>query len=195
MMQAACCKAKDRHLPTFLMDNFARRLLFPPEKKISKFISPGIVIADIGCGPGYYTIPMAERVGKQGKVYAADSDEKSIKALRAKSEERSIQSIIEAHTASAASLRFIADRSVDFAFSNGVLCCMVDHQGAVDEIKRILKPSGIAYISVTKALRKKDARAVPAEEWKRILECFRVRENGKRLTTLWATVSLKDENL
>ncbi len=69
---------------------------------------------------------------------------------------------------------------------------MADHAGALAEIKRILKPDGLAYISVTKVLRKKDPRTVTKEEWKRILEGFWVQENGEGLTSRWAAVSLKE---
>lgn len=195
MTQAACCKTKDRHIPTFIMDCFVRRLISPPKKKVSKFISIGSVVADIGCGPGHYTVPMAELVGPGGKVYAVDSDPKSIEALKAKADARGLQNAIETHATSAASLEFLPDRSVDFAFANGLLCCMVDHAGAVAEIKRILKPHGLAYISVTKVLRKHDPRAVTKEEWKGMLDGFNVRETGKGFMNRWATVSLKDKLL
>jgi ubiquinone/menaquinone biosynthesis C-methylase UbiE len=124
----------DRHLPTFLLDNFIRRLISPPEKWISKYISAGISVADIGCGPGVFTIPMAQAVGKEGKVFAVDSDLRSIEAVRAKSREHALQEILEAHCTSAVNLAPIRDRSVDFAFANGVLCCMEDHPGALAEI-------------------------------------------------------------
>ncbi len=32
----------------------------------------GQTVADVGCGPGLYTFPMAEKVGPRGKVYAVD---------------------------------------------------------------------------------------------------------------------------
>jgi ubiquinone/menaquinone biosynthesis C-methylase UbiE len=134
-MRAACCKTNDRHIPTFIMDNFVRRLFFPP-KKVAKFLSGGSVVADIGCGPGYFTILMAELVGSTGKVYAADSDPKSIKVLKAKSNARELGNVIEAHTTSAANLGAVPDRSVDFVFANAVICCMVDHAGAVADRKR-----------------------------------------------------------
>lgn len=171
------------------MDNFVRRLVSPPMKKISKFVSPGIRVADLGCGPGHFTLPLAELVGGQGKVYAVDSDPKSIRALIAKIE--GFQGVIEAHISSASTLQFIPDRSIDFAFASGLLCCMIDHAGAVAEIKRILKPTGLAYISVTKVFRKKDLKAVSREEWNRILTTFNVRESGEGLLNRWATVSLE----
>ena len=191
-MQAACCKTNDRHLPTFVMDNFVRRWFSPPEKKISRFLSAGFVVADVGCGPGYFTIPIAERVGSKGKVYAADLDPKSIKALEAKSDAHGLANVIEAHTTSAADLGAIPDRSIDFVFANGLLCCMVDHAGALAEIKRILKPQSLAYLSITKMCRRKDPRSVSKEEWERVLEGFKVHESGENLLNRWATVSLKD---
>jgi ubiquinone/menaquinone biosynthesis C-methylase UbiE len=187
MIGNACCSPKDRHLPTFVMDNFVRRLISPPEKKVSRFVTPGIVTADIGCGPGYFTVPIAERVGASGKVYAADADPKSIDALKAKMSARGLQNIVEAQTTSAASLKFIPDQSIDFAFANDVLCCMVDHRGAIDEIKRILKPHGLCYLSVTKLYRKRDPRAVTKEEWHQILEGFDVQETGEGVMNRWAT--------
>ncbi len=38
-------------------------------------IEPGMTVADIGAGEGYYTIRLAERVGAKGRVLAQDIDE------------------------------------------------------------------------------------------------------------------------
>ena len=35
-------------------------------------IKPGMTVADIGAGEGYYTVRLAERVGKDGRVLAED---------------------------------------------------------------------------------------------------------------------------
>jgi predicted methyltransferase len=35
-------------------------------------ISPGARVADVGAGSGYFTVRLARRVGRQGKVYAVD---------------------------------------------------------------------------------------------------------------------------
>jgi len=188
-MQGRCCEQKDRHLPTVVMDNFIRRLISPPEKKIRKFVSSGIVAADFGCGPGYFTVPMAEMIGPAGKVYAVDSDLRSIQTVRRKAQTRGLENIIETHVASAADANYIPSASVDFIFANGLLCCMTDHKGAVSEIKRILKPTGTAYLSVAKLPRRNDSRAVPKEEWHQILTGFRIIERRDGLLNRWAVVS------
>jgi ubiquinone/menaquinone biosynthesis C-methylase UbiE len=174
------------------MDNFVRRWISPPRKKLAKFACIGSVMADIGCGPGHFTIPMAELAGPTGKVYAVDADPKSISVLKEKTSSRGLQSIIEDDVTSAADMKFIPDQSVDFVFANSVLCCMVDHDGAVAEIKRILKPSGLGYLSVATLFRKNDIRAVPKTEWKKILEGFEVQETHDGILNRWATVRLKN---
>jgi len=187
-MPGTCCDQTDRHLPTAVMDNFIRRLISPPEKKISKFVCYGSVAADLGCGPGYFTVPMAKRVGQNGKVYAVDSDAKSIQKLREKTG-AGLQGVVEARTASAAHVDMVPDRSVDFVLANGLLCCMSDHEGAIAEIKRILKPTGIAYLSVSKICRRSDPKAVRREEWNKILQDFEVKERNEGVLNRWAVVS------
>jgi predicted RNA methylase len=44
------------------------------------------VVADLGCGLGYFTLALAEFVGPEGRVYAVDSDGKAIRALEKKAE-------------------------------------------------------------------------------------------------------------
>jgi len=194
MSETTCCEIRDRRIPTFLTDNFLRRLISPPKKRLSKFVSAGVAVADVGCGPGHFTIPIAELVGPEGKVYAADSDPKSVQVLKGKLDGAETRRRVQAEIASAANLEFVPSASVDFVFANDVLCCMADHAGAVAEIKRILKPQGHAYISITRSFRRMDPRAVTKEEWKQILNSFNVRENGEGFTNQWAVVSLKDNS-
>ena len=44
-------------------------------------ISPGMTVADIGAGEGYYTVRLAEKVGAKGRVLAEDIDPGAIERL------------------------------------------------------------------------------------------------------------------
>jgi ubiquinone/menaquinone biosynthesis C-methylase UbiE len=44
-------------------------------------IKPGMTVADIGAGEGYYTVRLSERVGPRGRVLAQDIDQQAIRRL------------------------------------------------------------------------------------------------------------------
>ena len=44
-------------------------------------IQPGMTVADIGSGEGYYTVRLADRVGKKGRVLAEDIDRDALARL------------------------------------------------------------------------------------------------------------------
>ena len=44
-------------------------------------LRPGMTVADIGAGGGYYTVRLAERVGSQGRVLAQDIDRAALERL------------------------------------------------------------------------------------------------------------------
>ncbi|MCZ6652387.1 MAG: class I SAM-dependent methyltransferase, partial [Planctomycetota bacterium] len=45
-------------------------------------LRPSERIADVGCGPGYFTLPLAEAVGPAGKVWAVDVQAEMLDRLR-----------------------------------------------------------------------------------------------------------------
>lgn len=49
-------------------------------------VSPGMTVADIGAGEGYYTVRLAARVGAKGRVLAQDIDEGALGRLGARIE-------------------------------------------------------------------------------------------------------------
>jgi ubiquinone/menaquinone biosynthesis C-methylase UbiE len=97
-----------------------RKLFEPPQRLIEPYVKKSQVVADLGSGPGYYTLVMAKSVGPEGKVYAVDLDKKCIRALGKKADKAGFHNI-EAHAGSAADLGFIKDKSVDFILANGLL--------------------------------------------------------------------------
>ena len=183
---------RDKHFPLFAHDNPFRRLFMPPRRFVESFVAKDQAVADVGCGPGFYTLPLAECAGSGGKIYAVDSDENAIRAVERKAGERGIRSI-ETRVSSAGDLSFIKAGTVDFVLANGLLCSLAprERDSAVSEIKRILKPGGRAYISVAKGPWSYVSRA----DWEKILEGFRIERKCRQgfvIADRWAVVSLKD---
>lgn len=161
----------------------------PALQRIQAYVTRGQTIADIGCGWGAFSFDLADIVGTEGKVYAVDLSRKCVDQIRMDADRRAYSNI-EPHAASAADLTFIEDRSVDFVFANGLLCSMaIGRQAAVAEVKRILKPSGYAYLSLGMRY---PFGYVSHDEWESILSGFKVQRGGS-YREKWALVSLKEE--
>jgi len=53
----------------------------------------GSVVADVGCGRGYFTFHLARRVGSEGKVYAEDIDKERLASVEREARERRLSQI------------------------------------------------------------------------------------------------------
>lgn len=56
-------------------------------------IKPGMTVADIGAGEGYYTVRLAERVGSQGRVLAQDIDRDVLDRLGSRVERERLDNV------------------------------------------------------------------------------------------------------
>jgi ubiquinone/menaquinone biosynthesis C-methylase UbiE len=164
---------RDKHFPVFFHDNWLRRKLDDPRKFVERYIRAGQTAADLGCGPGFFTLALAATVGPAGRVYAVDSDERAVRNVERKAGEGDVRNI-DVRAVSASQIGFIPDGSVDFVLCHGLLCSMAPSErgSAVAEIKRVLKPDGLAYLSVATG----PWSYVGRKEWECILEGFEVRE-------------------
>ena len=56
-------------------------------------LEPGMTVADIGAGEGYYTVRLAEKVGTNGRVLAQDIDEGAINRLAERVNRESLDNV------------------------------------------------------------------------------------------------------
>jgi ubiquinone/menaquinone biosynthesis C-methylase UbiE len=74
---------------------FTRASWQHPDRVIESLsIQSGYQVADIGAGDGYFTFALADAVGPSGRVYAVDVDEKTVRTLEKKVEERGYSNIV-----------------------------------------------------------------------------------------------------
>jgi ubiquinone/menaquinone biosynthesis C-methylase UbiE len=65
----------------YILLNPFRKLLENPEKLLRQLVWEGMTILEPGCGMGYFTLPLARMVGPQGKVVAAEIQDKMLSVL------------------------------------------------------------------------------------------------------------------
>ncbi len=56
-------------------------------------IRPGMTVADVGAGAGYYTVRLADRVGKKGRVLAEDIDKDALARLGSRVETEHLDNV------------------------------------------------------------------------------------------------------
>ncbi len=115
-----------------------------PQKIITQLhIQPGTSVADLGAGIGAYTIPLAKMVGQNGKVYACEVQQDMLVRIENEIKAQGITNIQTVHSNIEAKLGTkLRDQSIDWVIVANVLFQVENRPGFVQEIARILKPSG-----------------------------------------------------
>lgn len=125
----------------FMLNNPLRRHFAPPEKLISKFaVSPSDVVVDFGCGPGYFTIPIAKISRRTIGV-----DVSSVMLDKART--RSIKEGVQIELMQSDGTRIdLPDSNVDLIILVHVFHEIENQRKVLTEFLRILKPEGRVVI-------------------------------------------------
>lgn len=104
----------------------------------------GMTMADLGSGPGFFTIPMAKITGEKGLVYAVDSDQNMLDSLKENIAKAGGNPKVIKTVNSDVCDTGIPKESVDFVLFANVLHEVDDRKAFFQEVKRISKRT--AYI-------------------------------------------------
>ena len=78
----------------FIHDNPLRRRLSDPFQTLENAgLKPGLKVLEVGCGPGFFTIPAAKIVTESGKVYALDVHPLALEKVQTKIEIEKISNV------------------------------------------------------------------------------------------------------
>lgn len=109
-------------------------------EEVSSSLGNGAVILDVGCGPGFMSLPLAGMPGT-AKVICLDLSDEMLTALRENAEKAGLTGRIQVVKAPASSSG-LGDASVDLVVSNNVVHELADPREVLTEWMRILKPGG-----------------------------------------------------
>lgn len=107
-------------------------------------IQPAEIIADLGCGMGYFTVKLAERVGPDGKVTALDIDNYKLNQLRLIKRYDNLEQI-EIVKNNADDIKLAAG-SCDKIVLLNTYHELTDFKEVLAQCKKALKPNGKIYI-------------------------------------------------
>jgi ubiquinone/menaquinone biosynthesis C-methylase UbiE len=116
-------------------------LLRDPYKALTKAgLEPGQRVLEIGCGPGFFTVPAAEIVEENGSVLALDVNPLAVEHVGAKIEQAGVQNaqVIQANAAATG----LPDHDFDLVFVFGIAHPIGGMDEIWAEIHRLLKKDG-----------------------------------------------------
>ncbi len=107
-------------------------------------VGPGRSILDVGCGPGYASLDLAQIVGPNGQVVGVDESEPYIAFANGQARQRGLTQarFFVADAAQLHTLEGLQDLRFDIAYLRWVLCFVPDPAGVVAAVARHLKPGG-----------------------------------------------------
>ncbi len=123
------------------LDSPKRRELLPPFETLKGLeMCEGEIVADVGCGIGYFAIPAAEIGGPESRVYAIDVSQEMLDETCKAAKEKGLTNI-EPVKSSEYDL-VLEDGAVTYCFICNVLHEIANIGRFVSELKRILKSHG-----------------------------------------------------
>lgn len=115
-----------------------------PEAIVSQMkIVPGMKVAHFGCGSGFFTFPMAKKVGEEGEIFALDILGQKVDLVKSRAKEQGLKNILarqvnlENKNGSG-----LTDESVDWVVMVNMLHQNGKKSRIIAEAKRVLKEEG-----------------------------------------------------
>ncbi len=139
---------KPMHNLNFRMVTFILKIrdVFYPPKYILKDVGirPGDCVLDFGCGPGSYSIAIAELLAGTGKVFALDMHPLAIKKVNQTAQKKKLANIKTILSDCATGL---PSNSVDIVLLYYIFNDLKQPEKVLHELYRVLKPQGILSFS------------------------------------------------
>ncbi|MGA9294079.1 MAG: class I SAM-dependent methyltransferase [Ignavibacteriaceae bacterium] len=126
------------------LDSKIRSWLQNPVKILKPYVKKNITVMDIGCGPGFFTLPIARLVGENGKVIAADLQEGMLQKLHQKIAGTELEERIRLHKCEQDQIGIM--EKLDFVLAFYMVHEIPKQDDFFKELKSLLNPNGSIFI-------------------------------------------------
>jgi ubiquinone/menaquinone biosynthesis C-methylase UbiE len=148
----------------FWLVNPLRRLVESPDELVGPYVEPGMTVLDPGCGFGYFSLPLAQMVGPEGRVVCVDLEPRAVERLKRRAAKKGLADRIDARPCEARSLGLDDYRGrIDLVTVMNTLHEFEDLPGFLDQAVALLKPGGRMLVVEPKGHVNKDNFAAELE--------------------------------
>jgi ubiquinone/menaquinone biosynthesis C-methylase UbiE len=113
-----------------------------PIKILSPYVREGMTVLEPGPGMGFFTLPLAQLVGRSGRVIAVDLQPKMIAGLKRRAAKANLLDRIDARLTSAETMALIdVEGQVDFTLAFAMVHEFPDAAKFFAEVARVSKPN------------------------------------------------------
>ena len=125
----------------YILLNPLRRLMQDPGRILAPHLESGMTALDAGCAMGFFSLPMAEMVGSEGRLICVDLQQKMIDSLSRRARRAGLLERIDARVCSGDSLGLedLVDQ-VDFALAFAMVHEVPDARAFLAQIHAALRP-------------------------------------------------------
>lgn len=148
--QVACSPATEKKLicpwqivPLF--DNFLRPRIHNPRRLFRPYVRFGMTVLDVGCGAGFASLGLAELVGDEGMVIAADIQPEMLDFVKKRAAKAGLGNRIRTHRCE--SNRIGVEEELDFAVAFFMIHEVPDANAFLEELYNLLKTGGLFFLT------------------------------------------------
>ncbi|MBW2630295.1 MAG: class I SAM-dependent methyltransferase [Deltaproteobacteria bacterium] len=134
---------------SFIMISFIHETLYGLLRNSHRILHaaglrPGQAVLEVGCGPGFFTVPAAKIVGPEGNILAFDVNSFAVEHVQNKIDGAGVTNA-KAIIADAANMG-LPSHSFDLAFVFGLAHPLGNMDEIWQELHRVIKPGGMLSI-------------------------------------------------
>ena len=122
------------------LDNKLRKWIQNPRKILGHYIKEGMTVLDLGCGPGFFSIDIAQMVGKSGRVIASDLQEGMLRKLKLKIQGTELEERVILYKCEQDRMGW--NEKIDFALAFYVVHEIPNQEEFFKELESIVKTDG-----------------------------------------------------